>query len=94
MAAFQKKDATTAKPYLTMIGDKIASGQKVKFFNKSDELTSFSGEKDGSDEEKKIIESSYKLYDWIQKNNINIRLASDVSPIDERFERVKNLESI
>ena len=37
MAAFQKKDATTAKPYLTMIGDKIANGQKVKFFNKPEE---------------------------------------------------------
>jgi len=38
MAAFAKKDATTSKPYLSMIGDKIASGQKIKFFNKPEEL--------------------------------------------------------
>ena len=38
MAAFAKKDATTSKPYLSMIGDKIASGHKIKFFNKPEEL--------------------------------------------------------
>ena len=46
------------------------------------------------DELQEIIESSYKLYDWCQENNVNMKIASDVSPIDERFERVTKLEDI
>ena len=63
-------------------------------FNKTSKDFAFTGNEDGKQEEKEIIESSYKLYDWCQNNNINIKLLSDVSPIDERFERIKNIESI
>jgi len=45
-------------------------------------------------EEEEIRQSSYKLYDWCQENNLKIRVLSDVSPIDKRIERIKNIESI
>ena len=46
------------------------------------------------EEEIKIIESSYKLYDWCKDNKINIRLLTDISPIDDRFERLKSIKDI
>ena len=46
------------------------------------------------EEEEKIVKSSYKLYDWCQNNNINIKLLTDISPIDPRFERLKSINDI
>tara|TARA_R110000744_G_scaffold10856_3_gene33472 strand:- start:3622 stop:4422 length:801 start_codon:yes stop_codon:yes gene_type:complete len=62
-------------------------------FKKVDKFR-FTEGSDGYEEEKEIIKSSYKLYDWCQENNINIRLLTDVSPIDPRFERLKTIKDI
>jgi len=47
-----------------------------------------------AEEEEKIIKSSYKLYNWFTKNNITARLLTDISPVDERFERLKSINDI
>tara|TARA_B100001113_G_C21118990_1_gene626557 strand:+ start:2834 stop:3637 length:804 start_codon:yes stop_codon:yes gene_type:complete len=73
--------------------NKHKSGEMHLYHNTNTGL-SFTGNKDGKQEEMEVIESSYKLYDWCQESNINMKIASDVSPIDERFERITKLEDI
>lgn len=45
-------------------------------------------------EEEEARLSTYKLYDWCKVNNIRLRVISDVSPIDERIERLKGIKEI
>ena len=46
------------------------------------------------DYELEWVKSTYKLYDWCQNNNLKIRVMSNVSPIDERIERIKTIEEL
>ena len=64
--------------------------KKVHFNQSSDQIVHSQLE----EEEIKIIESSHKLYDWFKNNNINVRLLTDISPIDDRFERIKSIKDI
>ena len=41
-----------------------------------------------------VIESTPELYDWFKKHDIRFRILSDTNPADDRFERIKDLESI
>ena len=95
---------STAIPLALHLGcrDFIVVGWDTHMFHKhKDKKTHFKETKTDvskqpwvEEEEVKIIESSYKLYDWCEKNKIKMRLLTDVSPVDDRFERIKNIESI
>ena len=41
-----------------------------------------------------MIESTSKLYDWCLKNNITIKILSDVNPCEKRFTRIKSINDI
>ena len=40
------------------------------------------------------IDSTKELYDWCNKNNINIKILSDKNPADSRFKRINSLKEI
>ena len=56
------------------------------FYDKADDVVV-------SDEEE-MINSTSNLYDWCLKNNIKIKILSDINPADERFNRVNSIKEI
>lgn len=40
------------------------------------------------------VDTTPQLYDWCKTNNINFRILSDISPADDRFERLKSIQDI
>tara|TARA_R110001583_G_scaffold179358_1_gene336163 strand:+ start:262 stop:1077 length:816 start_codon:yes stop_codon:yes gene_type:complete len=95
---------STAIPLALHLGckDFIIMGWDTHMFNKHKDKKAHYNQPDNDfksqpwikEEEVKIIESSYKLYDWCAINNINMKLLTDISPIDNRFERLKSIKDI
>jgi hypothetical protein len=40
------------------------------------------------------INSTYELYSWMKKNNIVLKILSNINPADNRFERLNSIEDL
>jgi hypothetical protein len=56
------------------------NNKKIDEFNSKDDI--------------EMIESTSKLYDWCLKNNITIKILSDVNPCEKKFTRIKSINDI